>query len=95
MAVNLLTEHHLEFLGLKGGYTGLSESTLVKTPNCWKSHVIAHMGLVARKPVFGGLPTIKVQTSLRICAVRSAPLFFAYWKVLYLDLLQANFHFSS
>ena len=30
MIVKLLTEHHLEFLGLKGGCTGLSESTHVK-----------------------------------------------------------------
>ena len=30
MIVKLLTEHHLEFLSLKGGCTGLSESTLVK-----------------------------------------------------------------
>ena len=43
MTVKLLTEHHLELLSLKGGYTGLSESTLVKTPNRWKSHVTAHM----------------------------------------------------
>ena len=28
MTVKLLTEHHLEFLSLKGGCTGLSESTL-------------------------------------------------------------------
>ena len=40
MIVRLLTEHHLEFLGLKGGCTGSSESTLVK--NCWKSHARAH-----------------------------------------------------
>ena len=39
MTVKLLTEHHLEFLSLKGGYTGSSESTLVKMPHCWKSHV--------------------------------------------------------
>ena len=37
MSVKLLTEHHLEFLCLKGGYTGSSESTLVKMPHCWKS----------------------------------------------------------
>ena len=43
MTVELLTEHHLEFLSLKGGYTGSSESTLVKTPHCWKSHVAAQM----------------------------------------------------
>ena len=30
MSVKLLTEHNLEFLHLKGGCTGLSESTLVK-----------------------------------------------------------------
>ena len=30
MSVKLLTEHRLEFVSLKGGYTGSSESTLVK-----------------------------------------------------------------
>ena len=43
MNIKLLTEHHLEFLSLKGGCTGSSESTLVKIPNCWKSHVMAHL----------------------------------------------------
>ena len=42
MSVKLLTEHHLEFLGLKGSRTGLSESTLVKMPHCWKSRITAH-----------------------------------------------------
>ena len=40
MSVKLVTEHHLEFLSLKGGCTGssgASESTLVKMPHCWKS----------------------------------------------------------
>ena len=42
MSVKLLTEHYLEFLrSFKGGYTGSSESTLVKMPHCWKSHVAA------------------------------------------------------
>ena len=45
MIVKLLTEHHLEFLSLKGGCRGSSESTHVKMSNCWKSHVAAHMGL--------------------------------------------------
>ena len=44
MIVKLLTEHHLEFLTLKGGYRGSSESTLVKMSNCWKSHAAAEMG---------------------------------------------------
>ena len=42
MIVKLLTEHHLEFLNLKRGCTGSSESTLVKMSNCWKSHAAAH-----------------------------------------------------
>ena len=41
MSVKLLTEYHLEFLSLKGGCGGSSESTLVKMPHCWKSHVTA------------------------------------------------------
>ena len=43
MSIKLLTEHHLEFLSLNGGGTGTSESTLVKMPHCWKSHVAAQM----------------------------------------------------
>ena len=31
------------FLNLKGGCTDSSESTLVKMPHCWKSHVTAHL----------------------------------------------------
>ena len=42
MIVKLLTEHHLEFLRLRGDWRGLSESTHVKMPHCWKSHVLAH-----------------------------------------------------
>ena len=42
MIVKLLTEHHLEFLSLKGGCRGTSESTLVKMSN-WKSHSAAHI----------------------------------------------------
>ena len=42
MNVRLLAEHHLEFLCFKGGCTGSSESTPVKMPHYWKSHVRAH-----------------------------------------------------
>ena len=42
MIVKLLTEHHLEFLSLKGGCRGSSESTHIKMPHCWKSHGLAH-----------------------------------------------------
>ena len=47
MIVKLLTERHLEFLSLKGGCTGSSESTLVKMSNCWKSHALAQLVLCA------------------------------------------------
>ena len=43
ISVQLLTEHHLEFLSIKGGCTGSSQSTLVKMPHCWKSHVTAQL----------------------------------------------------
>ena len=41
MIVKLLTEHHLKFVSLEGGCRGSSESTHVKMPHCWKSHVTA------------------------------------------------------
>ena len=43
MSVKLLTEHHLEFLSLKGGCRGSSKFTLVKMSNCWKSHGMAKL----------------------------------------------------
>ena len=43
MTVKLLTEHNLEFISLKWGCTGLSESTHVKIPHCRKSNVVAHI----------------------------------------------------
>ena len=52
MSVKLLTEHRLSFLSLKVGCTESFESTLVKIPKYWKSHVAAHIiGLL--EPVRG------------------------------------------
>ena len=45
MGVKLLAEHLLKVLSLKGGCTCSSESTLVKIPHCWKSHVTAQLWL--------------------------------------------------
>ena len=42
MIVKLLAERHFESLSLKGGFRGSYESTHVKMPHCWKSHVTAH-----------------------------------------------------
>ena len=55
MTVKLLIEHNLEFLSLKGGCTGSSESALVNMPHCWKSRVMAHMWIfyISGKP-WGG-----------------------------------------
>ena len=50
MIVKLLTEHHLEFLSLKGGCRGSSESTHVKMPHCWKSHELAQI-IVSKRGV--------------------------------------------
>ena len=47
MIVKLLTEHNLEFLSLIKGCRGSPESTHVKMPHCWKSHVLAHLIFIA------------------------------------------------
>ena len=58
MSVKLLTEQCLELLSLKGGCTDSSESTYVKMPHCWKSHVMAHLSefglyrLLKQTPLF-------------------------------------------
>ena len=46
MNIKLLTKDHLGFLSLKGGCTGSSESTLIKMPHCWKSHVAAVLNVI-------------------------------------------------
>ena len=54
MTVKLLTEHHLEFLSLKGGCTGSSESTLVNMPHCCKSCVTGQLWFQQKKNFFLG-----------------------------------------
>ena len=51
MTVKLLAEHHLEFLSLIGGFTGSFQSTRVKIPHFWKSHVVAQMQFVGTRNV--------------------------------------------
>ena len=46
MIIKLLNEHHLEFLGLKGGCRGSFKSTYVKMPHCWKSLALAQFLLL-------------------------------------------------
>ena len=64
MIVRLLTEHHVEFLSLKGGCTGSSESTLVKMPHCWKSHAAAQMHL--QNLVNFGILTLSTSSGVRM-----------------------------
>ena len=45
--IKLTTEHHLEFLSLKGGCTGTSDSTHVKMPPFWKS---------SKNPIIAAIP---------------------------------------
>ena len=52
MTVKLLAKQHLEFLSLKGGCTGRSESILSKMPHCWILHVAAHIVFLSLKIVF-------------------------------------------
>ena len=59
MIAKLLPEHHLEFLGLKEGCTDSSESTHVKMPHCWKSHVAAHFFVFSESQ---GLSSISLNT---------------------------------
>ena len=66
MTVKLLTEQHLEFLSLKGGCTGLSESTLVKMPNCWKSHVATRLSVGERGSC--SVVSVGVKVLVSICS---------------------------
>ena len=54
MIVKLLTEHHFEFLSLKGGHRGSSESTHVKMPHCWKFHALAKLYLEKKLYISSG-----------------------------------------
>ena len=51
MTVNVLTEHHSEFLSFKVGCTGSSESTLVKMPHV-ENHMLRLICHHARVPAF-------------------------------------------
>ena len=57
MSVELLTQQHLVFVSLTGGYTGSSESIHVKMPRYLKSYVTAEFTFFCQdendnKPVF-------------------------------------------
>ena len=63
---------------------------------CNSLHISAHimiyyLGLDARKPDIVVWKTTKVQSSMHICTVWSAPLLLAFWKVNWQHFLYPNF----
>ena len=84
MGAKLLTEHNLEFLSLKAGCRGSSESTLVKMPHRWylMSRLIlriTHNGYA--QCTLSREQTTKVLIRLRGCAGWCAPLVFDCKKI--------------
>ena len=84
MSVKLLTEHHLEFLSLKGGCSSSFEFTLVKMPHCWKYHgsFINFMTKAVKsiKQHLSHRQAVKDQVTLHILAGLPEPLLLAYTK---------------
>ena len=82
MNIKLLTEHQLEFLSLQEGCVGSSESTLVKMPHCWKSHVAAQIVSKASSICYNACnrsstetpPECLQQVSMKASPVKAAPL---------------------
>ena len=64
MTVKLLTSQHLEFLSLKGGCTGSSESALVKILHCWKFNVAVHITFAITEASTQGLGTHPTSQSI-------------------------------
>ena len=67
MSFKLLAEIHSEFLRLKGDCTCSSESTVVKIPHCWKSHVTAHMTLAVSGMLNTNFCTFYFYSGATIC----------------------------
>ena len=80
MTVKLLTEHQLEFLSLKGGCTGSSESTHIKMLHCWKSRATAQFLYEPRHGKhFFGVPLEKPPTCLQVDTDTSTSLLVFDW----------------
>ena len=67
MIIKLLAEHHMASISLKSVCTGWSESTHVKIPHCWKSHVAAQtcVGVANREDQI----LIRQSSLIWVCAV--------------------------
>ena len=85
MTVELLTEHHLEFLSLKMGYKGSSESTLVKNATlfgitCHGSFILTINGFYAvkRKRTFDLAQLVVITKIAKIMRPRNTALSSGY-----------------
>ena len=67
-----------EYAALKGGYTCSSESTLVKMPHCWKSHVAAQYGPAHGISVLIALSSNEGSVEHAYCADSPEPLLLVY-----------------
>ena len=63
----LLTEHHFEFLSLKGGCRGSSDSTHVKMPHRWKSQVLAQLLFLLQVVELAHLDSLKTPVEKLYC----------------------------
>ena len=72
MTIKLLAQQNLKFLSLKGGCTGLSKSTQVKMPHCWKSHVAAHIFSSCKSLCGNGLIVMQCNVKLHMYAYKLA-----------------------
>ena len=89
MTVKLLTEHLLEFLSVKGGCTGSSESTLVKIPQ-----ITCHGSILSDLLEVFYVPhssPINIQLTFRIPVI-SIYLQADNWKMVYPDQLATRVH---
>ena len=74
MSVKLLTEHYLEFLSLKGGCTGSSESTLFKMSHIVGNHMSRRLILCLTTADIGRIKSGKyVLRGLRTNATKYFP----------------------
>ena len=83
MSVKLLTKHLLEVLSLKGGCACSSESRFVKTPHCWKSHVVAHLIWCMVQEIYARHLSFKMATMVALILQRKFQLNLTYgsWDV--------------
>ena len=89
MSVKLLTEHHLEFLSLKGGCTGSSESTLGQNATSLENiyHGSTVFGIKTLRQICNAQTNLRIKTHRAYAACTPieglAPCVESHWAALY------------